>query len=151
MPKFKGTEARIFTIAAPIEEVTAMMCDPARFSAYFADLERSEKVDDTTHRWVLDAKNEKGVRFKGDYTVQYDFNGSDKMSWKTVSDGNMTSDGVVTFSSQGSNTRVDYSETIVCDMDVNRILARVIKPIVDREIAKGVGGYLDRVKAGIES
>lgn len=151
MPRFAGTESRVFTIRAPFDKVVGTMTEPDKFRAYFLDLVRFEKVNDTTWRWVLEEKNEKGVRFQGDYTVKYSWDGKRELTWETVNPGNMTSVGRATFVKEGETaTRVDYTETIECDMDVNRILAVVIKPIVNREIAKGVGGYLDAVKAGIE-
>lgn len=146
MPKFEGTESRVFTVKASLEDTKAFMTDPSAFKALFQDMERSEQISDDTWRWVLQEKNEKGVKFKGDYTVKYTVDG-DTMTWKTISDGNMSSNGRATFKAAGDGTRIDYTETIMCDMKVNRLLAKVIKPIVDREIAKGVGGYLDGCRA----
>lgn len=150
MPKFTGTEDKVLTIDAPLDRVVAVMAHPEVFVECMGDLETFEKVDDTTFRWILVEKNEKGVRFSGDYTVKYDYNGSDSIKWTTVSEGNMSSEGEAKFTAQGSSTRVSYREVIVCDMEVNRLLAKVIKPIVSREIAKGVSGYLERCKAKCE-
>jgi carbon monoxide dehydrogenase subunit G len=147
MPKFTGTEDKVLTINAPLDVVVGVMAKPDVFVACLGDLDKHEKIDDTTFRWILIEKNEKGVRFSGDYTVKYDFNGADLLKWTTVSNGNMSSEGEAHFTAQGNSTKVAYRETIVCDMEVNRLLAKVIKPIVSREIAKGVSGYLDRCKA----
>jgi hypothetical protein len=35
-------------------------------------------------------------------------------------------------------------------MEVNRILAAVLRPIVERKIKSGVGDFLAKVKAGLE-
>lgn len=151
MPKFSGTESRVFTIRAPFDKVVETMTQPDKFRAYLGDLERFEKIDEQTWRWVLQEKNEAGVHFQGDYTCKYIWDGKREFTWSTVSKGNMTSVGRTTFVKEGDKaTRVDYTETIECDMEVNFILAKVIKPIVNREIAKGVGGYLDAVKAALE-
>lgn len=152
MPKFEATESRVFTVNAPKDDVVTLMTQPANFVELLADLEKHEAIDDKTYRFVLIEKNEKGVRFKGDYTVQYDYDGDKTLTWKTTSEGNMSSTGKATFKALGdTRTSVDYTETIVCDMDVNRLLAKVIKPIVNREISKGVGGYLDRVIDKLQS
>ncbi len=149
MPKFKGSSERSFTIRADIERVVQTMTDPQSFSGLVGDLETIERLGDDLWRWRLREISEKGVHFKADYTIQYARSG-ERFSWRTVGTGNMTSEGSATFTRQGSATRVDYTETIECDMDVNRLLAKVIKPIVDRQIARGVNGYLDRVKEHLE-
>jgi carbon monoxide dehydrogenase subunit G len=150
MPRFSGTLARTFTVERPLADVMAVMTDPARFSVCLTDLESITPVGDAW-RLVLKEKSEKGVHFKGDYTVRYTTQG-DALTWSTTSHGNMSTQGRAAFRALGAaRTEVTYTETIDCDMDVNRLLAVAIKPIVDREISKGVGGYLDRVKAHLES
>jgi carbon monoxide dehydrogenase subunit G len=138
------------TISKGKEEVMAVMTDPDQFSAYLGDLETLEKKGEDTWRLILKELSEKGVRFKGDYTVKYTVSG-DTLTWETISQGNMSSTGRATFRARGEGaTEVDYTETVECNMDVNRLLAKVIKPIVQREIARGVGSYLDRAKEGLE-
>lgn len=152
MPRFEGSVERVLTIRAPIQKVVETMANPERFSRFIDDLERLETVEEgTTFRWILKEISEKGINFKGDYTVRYERDGERQVTWSTVPGGNMTSEGHARFSSPDAGlTRVEYREHIVTDMDVNRLLAKVIKPIVDRQIARGVGGYLDRVQAHLE-
>lgn len=150
MPTFSGTLSRTLTISRGKEEVMEVMTNPDKFSAYLGDLETIEKKGEDSWRLILKEMNEKGVRFKGDYTVKYTTSG-DTLTWETTSQGNMSSTGKAVFRDRGAgSTEVDYTETIECNMDVNRLLAKVIKPIVQREIARGVGSYLDRTKAGLE-
>ena len=151
MPQFKGSLDRVFTVNADIATVASTMSDPEVFSRFIEDLETIEPIEEGTWRWQLRELSEKGVRFKADYTVKYTRYGDRHLEWATISRGNMTSSGSASFTELGRNTRVAYSETIVCDMDVNRLLAKIIKPIVDRQIARGVDGYLERVKAHLES
>jgi hypothetical protein len=58
----------------------------------------------------------------------------------------MWSTGTATFSEVGGDrTRIEFVQTIETDMQVNRLLAKVIKPIVSREITKGAKEYLSRM------
>ena len=45
---------------------------------------------------------------------------------------------------------MSYRESITTEMKVNRVVAKIVRPIVNREIAKGVGGYLERVKEHLD-
>ncbi len=152
MPKFTGTDSRTITIRAPKQWVMELMSSPDQVKHLIDNLDRAEHVDDNTIRFVHNEVKEKGVRFRGDRTVRYESDGVDHVRWHTVSDGNMQTRGHAHFYSQGDNTtRVEFHETVECDMQVNRLLARVFKPIVERHIRHGVGEFLDRVRCRAEA
>ncbi len=152
MAKFKGTCERRFTIQAPKEKVAGFMTQPAEFKVCFEELETHEEVSPGVWRWVLKEKNEKGVRFKPDYTVKYVYDeGKGELIWTTQGKCNLTTNGRATFRSLGPNTtEVDYTDTMECEMEVNALLGKIIAPIVNREIGKGVGSYLDLCKKHLE-
>ncbi len=151
MPKFEGTEQRTFTVKADLAKVAEVMSDPMVFSRFVLDLETIEPTEDGAYHWRLKEISEKGIHFKGDYKVTYTRDGDKSVSWETIGEGNMSSTGRALFKAVAAGTEVNYTETITTEMDVNRLLAKVIKPIVNRQIARGVGDYLDRVKAHLES
>ncbi|MEO1267745.1 MAG: SRPBCC family protein [Myxococcota bacterium] len=150
MPTFTGTQSRVFTVKATPEAAMELMSNPDAFRALLPDLDTLEQVEGEQWRFVLKEKSEKGVQFRGDYTVRYTTSG-DTLTWTTTSHGNMTSQGRAVIRPVGAGAEIDYTETITADMKVNRLLAKLIKPIVNREIANGVGGYLDRVKAHLDN
>ena len=151
MPTFASSDKRVVTIHAAPEKVAAALTDPEQIRKSMGDaLDSSEKVDAQTVHWVRKPVEEKGVKFRADYVVHYEFDGRDTVTWKTVGTGNMRSNGEAHLSPTADGTRVEYSESIECDMEVNRILGAVLRPIVERKIKSGVGDYLDRVKAGLE-
>jgi carbon monoxide dehydrogenase subunit G len=151
MVKFKGSLGRTFVIRRTVDEVAATMTDPSVFHRFILGLERFEAKEDGTYRFSLYEKREKGVRFKGDYCVRYDVEPGRSMRWHTVGPSNMTTEGRVRFAQQGTTTDVSYEETIVCDMDINPLIGRIIRPIVKREISKGVSTFLDRVREHLET
>lgn len=151
MPTFSNSDKRTITIHATPAQVVEALTIPERIRQAMGDeIESSENVDAQTVHWVRKPVEEKGVKFRADYVVRYEFDGRDKVSWSTVGSGNMRSRGEARLAPDGNGTRVEYSEAIECDMEVNRILAAVLRPIVERKIKTGVGAYLDRVKAGLE-
>ncbi len=151
MPKFTGTDSRTVTIRAPKQVVIDLMSKPDLIKHSIDNLERAEHIDERTIRYIHNEVAEKGVKFRGDRTVRYDLEG-DKLSWRTVSVGNMSTQGHATFHVEGDNaTRVEFHESVECDMQVNRLLAKIFKPIVERHIRHGVGEYLDRVRTRAES
>ncbi len=151
MPTFASSDKRVVTIHATPEQIAEALTVPERIRAAMGDeIESGEKVDAQTVHWVRKPVEEKGVKFRADYVVHYEFDGRDKVTWKTVGTGNMRSNGEARLSPTADGTRVEYSESIECDMEVNRILGAVLRPIVERKIKSGVGDYLARVKAGLE-
>lgn len=147
----EGTERRTYDIRAPIEKVYAFLSTPDLLKAAFLELERYEILDPATARWHLKEKNEKGVKFRPDYTVRYGGNGRDRVEWSSLTGGNMRAKGTAVLRAKGADvTEVQYEETIASDLPVPSFLARVFQPIVAREIRKGVQGFLDRIKARLE-
>ena len=152
MPTFSSSDKQVITIRAPQDQVIRAMTEPDRIKEALAEeLESSAKVDDHTVRWIRKPVEEKGVRFRGDYTVHYEYDGRGKITWHTIGQSNMRSNGeALVATAADGGTRVEYSEAIECDMEVNRILAAVLRPIVERKIKRGVADYLANVKASLE-
>ena len=151
MPTFASSDKRVVTIHASAEQIAEALMAPERIRESMGDeIESSEALDAHTVHWVRKPVEEKGVKFRADYVVHYEQPEPDRVTWKTIGSGNMRSAGEARLSPSSDGTRVEYSESIECDMEVNRILAAVLRPIVERKIKSGVGAYLDRVKAGLE-
>ncbi len=152
MPTFSSSDKRTLVIHASPERVAEALTVPEQIRESMAEtLESSAKVDDHTVRWIRKPVEEKGVKFRADYVVHYEHDGHGHVKWQTVGNGNMRSNGHATLAATpDGGTRIEYSESIECDMDVNRILAAVLRPIVEHKIKTGVGDYLAKVKAGLE-
>lgn len=147
----EGTERRTYEIRAPIEKVYTFLSSPELLRAAFLELERYEILDATTARWQLKEKNEKGVRFRPDYTVRYGGNGRDRVEWSSLPTGNMRTKGTAALRAKGADTtEVQYEETVASDLPIAGLKARIFQPFVAREIRKGVQGFLDRIKARLE-
>lgn len=146
MPKFSGDYRETVTINAPIEAVRTHFADLPTIAANYGDLQGHEIHDAAEITFTLMPKSEKGVTFNGQYRARYEFKGENRLTWRTVDTKNMWSTGSATFSSVGGDrTRVEFVQQIETEMQVNRLLAKVINPIVSREITKGAKEYLARM------
>lgn len=143
MAWIEGTHEETFVVDADYDDVVAYFCDPGQFKAALAQVESAEEIDENVWRWVLEEKKEKGIRFKADYTVEYTREG-DSLTW-TTREGNLRSSGKTELTDLGGGqTEVAYVETIATDLPIPKLAAKVFRPIVAREIAAGVGDFLER-------
>ena len=149
MAWIEGREERTFIVNAPYDEVVAYFSDPNRFMDANTDVEQIEPLGDGVFKFSLKEKAEKGVRFKGVYDVKYTRQG-DEVSWETVS-GNTRTQGSTTFRDLGQGkVEVTYKETLSPDLPIPALMAKVFQPIVSREVARGIGTFLDKSKALLE-
>lgn len=146
MAKIEAKESRTFKVNAPIEEAYNLFADPEQQASLTSDLERYELVDDETVHYVLEEQKEKGITFQGDYTVRYTGNGTDEVEWKTLK-GNIETKGRVKLRKISDDvTEIDYRESLTPDLPIPRLMAKVFKPIVAREVRKGIGEFLSSVE-----
>ena len=145
MAKIEATEKQTFEVHAPLEAVYEAFSDPQIIKENFVGLERAEISEDGVARWILKEKVDVGLRFKGDYTVKYDGNGKDRITWRGLS-GNIDTDAEVLLTQLDTSVRVEYRETITPDLPIPGLMAKVFKPIVAREVRKDLTKYVDNVK-----
>lgn len=147
MAWIEGTEEQTFVVNAAYQDVVDFFNDPATFKECLSQVETAEEVEKGVWRWVLEEKAEKGINYQADYTVKYEVTGEGRGEWHTL-EGNMRSEGVVECTEVAEDrTEVHYKETISTDLPIPRLMAKVFRPIVAREIRKGVGSFLDCARA----
>ncbi len=146
MTWIEASHQRTFEVDVPPEEIAQFFSDPSQIRHCMRDLETGEKVDDQTWRWILEEVGAKNITFQGDYTVRYTREEDDVVTWKSEGEGTMRTEGRAEFEALGSDrTRVEYEETLASDLPIPRLARRVFRPIVAREVKKGVEGFLDEV------
>lgn len=143
MTWIEGERQRSFEVDAPLEEVAEFFSDPAKLKACLVKLERYEKIDDQTYRWILEEVGAKNITFQADYTVRYERDG-DVVTWKSEGEGTMRTEGRVELEAiDGERTRVEYEEKLASDLPIPRLAKRVFRPIAAREIRSGVDAFVD--------
>jgi len=147
MTKIAAVEEMTLHVTAPLNDVYKFFIDPELINEETVDVHRFERFDDSTARWVLVEKVEKGIRYQADYTVEYQGNGSDEITWRTIG-GNLEASGTVRLQKvTESETEIRYRESVAPDLPITHLMAILFKPIVAREVRQGIGKFLDRVEA----
>lgn len=152
MARFTGEQEETFSIDLPADQVLEHFLDPHNITAAYVGLQRYEKVDDRTLRLVLEPQSALGTTFQGTYVCRYVKASDRSITFRSVGTGdNMESVGGAEFVAEGpTRTRVTYRDRITCDIPINRLLAKALAPIVERNIRSGVKAYVERMRASLK-
>jgi carbon monoxide dehydrogenase subunit G len=66
-------------------------------------------------------------------------------------DGNIEVRGTARFLPAGAGSRVDFVEEVRMEMELNRILAGVIRPVAEAMMARGMKGFVERMCGALDS
>jgi carbon monoxide dehydrogenase subunit G len=150
MAQIAATEEQVFNVPASPERVYAFFTALDQLRAATPGVERCEQLPDGRVRWVLEEKVDKGIRFRADYVVTYDGNGTDHARCRSVA-GNMANDWDAWIKPAPGGSEVRYRETVAPDLPITAGLALLIRPLVARELRKDVNRFLDRVRERLAS
>jgi carbon monoxide dehydrogenase subunit G len=150
MTRIAATEEQVFTVAASPERVYAYFTDLDKMRETIPGVERCQQLPDGRVRWVLEEKVDKGIRFRADYVVAYEGNGTDHVCCRSVT-GNMANDWDAWIKPVPDGSEIRYRETVAPDLPITAGLALLIRPLVARELRKDVNRYLDRVREHLAS
>lgn len=150
MARFKGETEETIVVNAPLEEAKAHFRDLQMIAKHNKEMESCTEVDDETLHFVLVPQEHKAVTFRGDYVCRYTLSG-DTLTWRSIESNNIWVSGKAEFFDAGGNkTRIRYYQSLELEMDVNRLLAKVIAPLAKKGMRKGVKTYLNDMKEALE-
>lgn len=144
MTKVAATEERTLRVAASPERAYAFFSQPEQLAKVMDGVERFEMLPHGSVRWVLEEKVDKGIRFQADYVVLYDGDGASRVRWRSLS-GNMENAGDVSIlPTADGGSEIHYRERVEPDLPISALMARLIQPLVARELRNDIGRFLDR-------
>jgi hypothetical protein len=146
MPWFEGTHEETFVVARHIDVTKAHFADPATIAANTEHLERFEVQGDVVH-FVLKLQDHGVVKFKADYSCRYQLEGS-TVRWSSAG-GNTDQSGEAHFRVVEDGTEVRYRETIKVDLDINAMMAPMLKPLMGPMLAHEIKEYVKRMKKAL--
>ncbi len=147
MARYSGAYTETFTVDVPIEQAEAHFSNLDNIARNYGGVKAWKKIKNDTLKLTLEPRTEIGVTFDGEHSCRWSFVSDHVLQWKSVGKGNMWSNGTASFKSVGKKkTEIEYSEEIQCDMEANFLIARLIGPIVARQIRDGVRDYLIRMR-----
>ena len=103
--------------------------------------------------FLLNEKNHGVTKFQGKYTCRYTFPDEETLIWETLGqDGNINASGKATFKATADGqTEIDYHGLLSLDMDLNKMMAGMLKPVVGQMIAYEMKEYVKRMIAAAEA
>jgi len=147
----EGDAERDYEIDAPLEDVIDYFSSPDNFSECLSEMESVDKVADSRWRFVMEEMSAKGISFQGEYEVEYERDGSTVRWYPGGREGNMKSEGKAEFEeTTDGGVHVSYEETISVELPIPSLMTKVFKPIVSKQVSKGVNGMLDCCKKTLE-
>ncbi len=151
MAKLNSTVTKEARINAPIEEVYKLLSDFERSASYVPDLERAIKKDENLYRWEFKPIGIKGISIQVRYDVKFTTREPTEVSWETIpGSGNAEVKGKFTLKDAGGSTDATLSMDVTVDIPAPKLMMRVLKPFLDREIRDLVDGYLSNIKKALE-
>ena len=146
MPWFEGSHEETFTVPTDLGTTKQHFADPAVIAGNTEHLESYEVDGDVVH-FVLALQDHGVVKFKADYRCAYTLEG-DTLRWATAG-GNTDQSGEARFRAVDGGTEVAYRETIKVDLDINAMMAPMLKPLMGPMMAHEVKEYLKRMRKSL--
>jgi uncharacterized membrane protein len=149
MAKIAVTEERLLHVEAEPAEAYAFFSQPEKLRAAMVGLERCEIDPSGRVRWVLEEKSGQGVRFQANFVVDYAGDGAEHVSWRFV-EGNMENEGDVFIApSPSGGSEIRYRERVAPDLPITPLLAKLVTPLVAKELKGDLTRFLERVQAAL--
>jgi len=149
MPRFTGKYARTFPTRATPEQVKDLLSDPATWRMHQDEIESSTVVDDRTLDIVLKEHTHGPAKFQGRYRCRWTRtdNGA---RWDSEPGANFAVNGAVTVRAAGSGSEVTWTESVEADVPVPRLMVRVVRPIAETLMGKGLDRFCKQMQAQLD-
>jgi uncharacterized membrane protein len=146
MTRVSAIEERILRVSASPKRAYAFFSQPEQLAKVMAGVERCELLPQGSVRWVLEEKVDKGIRFQADYVVVYEGDGAGHIRWRSLS-GNMENAGDVSIRpTADGGCEIHYRERVEPDLPISALMAKLIQPLVARELRTDISRFLDRAE-----
>ena len=140
-------DCRTFTVARDLPTTRAAFADPGTIAAHTEGL-RSHAVEGDVVHFVLALQDHGVVKFEGDYRCRYVLEG-DTLRW-TPAGGNTKQSGEARFRAVPGGTEVVYTETLEVDLDVNAMMAPMLRMVMGPMLAHEAKEYLRRMVKSLQ-
>jgi carbon monoxide dehydrogenase subunit G len=154
MARFEGTFHDIFTVRAAPEAVLAQFLDLDQIVAHYGDLDSAERLDPETLRFLLKNQNHGIFSFQGSYACRYRRASDTSTTWASEGEGgNVFTSGRASVApgDEPGTTKLDYQADMALEIEVNKMLAPVLDPVVKASIAQQMRAYVKRMIQAVEA
>ena len=152
MPRFVSDFRETFTTSASAEVAHRAFGDLDVLIANYGDLERADKHDERTVEYLLKEANHGVTTFQGHYTCRYDYTDDHTVTWTTTSEGsNIVASGTARFTATPNGASIDYDARIELEMDIPRLMAPMLKPVISQVAAHEMKQFVKRMIRAAEA
>lgn len=144
MPTFSGKNAERRSIPHPPERAARAFAELDRQLSCHPELAAGEPVGSDTLRIRLKEMSHGPVQFAGHYTLTFTTEGT-TVRWQSGPDGNVTIRGEARFTPAPGGCEMQIEESCTMEMDINRLVAGVVRPIAETMMARGMKGFVKRM------
>ena len=146
MAKIATTEERVLCVTTSPQKAYAFFSQAEQLRQAIEGVERCELLADGRILWVLAEKRDQGIRFQPNYVMELEGDGVRYVSWRTV-EGNLRDDGETWIDPlDEGGCRIRYRQTVEPDLPITPLMARLIKPLIARELRNDVSRFLERAQ-----
>lgn len=149
MPRFTGRHATSVDLPMAPPAAAAAFADLDRQIACHPELAAAEKRGPDTIHFRMKEMAHGPVKFAGAYTLRFTTEGT-TVRWRTL-DGNVDVHGEATFAATPGGCRMACAESVATELDVNPILAKVLRPIVEAMMGRGSKNFVERMEAELRA
>jgi len=153
LARFEGTFHEVFTVRAEPRAVLDQFLSLEQIIAHYGDLESAEQLDANTLRFLLKNQNHGVFSFQGRYDCRYVAQGDSATTWASQGEGgNVFTSGRASVApgDEPGTTRLDYQADMALEIDVNKMLAPILDPVVKASIAQQMRAYVKRMIKAVE-
>ena len=139
---------REIELAAPFDDVFALMSDVPRLVRYFPKVEKLEDLGDNTWQWEMEKIGVDKYSIRTVYACRYEMNrDAGKVTWVPVEGlGNGRVGGSWTLVDNGQTTRARYQTSAELTLPMPSLLKMAVSPVVKHEFNGLVDTYLNNLK-----
>lgn len=150
MATFESTYTHTFTVPVSLAVARDHFANPEVIIAHTQDVETATVEGDTIH-FVMKAQEHMGIStFQPDYRSTYTVSG-DVIRWAPKGEANTRQSGSATFTARGDETEVVYSESVAIDMDVPKLMAPMLKPVIGAVLSHEIKEFTARMRKTLDS
>ena len=146
MVKVAVTEECVFQVNVEARRAYEFFSKPQLFRQAMDGVLRCEELEADQVHWLLEAQADQGIRFQPDYSVNYVCDGSQSVRWEPRG-GNLRNEGQIRIVPRDTGgCEIHYCETVEPDLPISPLLMKLVKPLIIRELRRGLRRFVERAQ-----
>jgi len=138
------------SIEASQVEIYRFFSSPSEINLCTGNVKDFKQLSANKATWILEEKNDLGIRFCPQYTLCYKGDKKCYVEWRSES-GTLDIHGSVNIVDNQANCRVEFSESVTFELPISKTMGLLAKTVAKHEVVLENKHYLERVKERLES